>query len=127
MATFKHFFLWEGARVEQTFIFQHYSYRTPSPGLMLREYNKSANDIDISRIYTYSYLTEEPSMGYLRKPIDPYDKAPTSPHFHRPTCKAQKMSSLVAFLQRNLLFQRKILLGVVSVLAVRIGMVLNQR
>lgn len=52
---------------------------------MLREYNKSATDI--SRIYTYSYLTEEPSMGYLRRPIDPYDKAPTSPHFHRPTCE----------------------------------------
>nr|CAH7727599.1 unnamed protein product [Callosobruchus chinensis] len=65
---------------------QHYSYRTPSPGLILREHNKSATLADdISRIYTYSYLTEEPTLGYLRRPIDPYDKAPTSPHFHRPT------------------------------------------
>ncbi|CAH2005081.1 unnamed protein product [Acanthoscelides obtectus] len=65
---------------------KHYSYRTPSPGLILREHNKSATLVDdISRIYTYSYLTEEPTLGYLRRPIDPYDKAPTSPHFHRPT------------------------------------------
>nr|CAI5823326.1 unnamed protein product [Callosobruchus analis] len=65
---------------------KHYSYRTPSPGLILREHNKSATIVDdISRIYTYSYLTEEPTLGYLRRPIDPYDKAPTSPHFHRPT------------------------------------------
>lgn len=70
------------------FQFQHYTYRTPSPGLILREHNKSATLADdISRIYTYSYLTEEPTLGYLRRPIDPYDKAPTSPHFHRPTCK----------------------------------------
>lgn len=84
------------------FIFQHYSYRTPSPGLMLREYNKSATDI--SRIYTYSYLTEEPSMGYLRKPIDPYDKAPTSPHFHRPTCKFQTVLSLTQFYLQLMVF-----------------------
>jgi actin-binding LIM protein len=65
---------------------KHYSYRTPSPGLILRDHNKSATLADdISRIYTYSYLTEEPTLGYLRRPIDPYDKAPTSPHFHRPT------------------------------------------
>ncbi|RZC35201.1 actin-binding LIM protein 3, partial [Asbolus verrucosus] len=65
---------------------KHFSYRTPSPGLILREHNKSATLADdISRIYTYSYLTEEPTLGYLRRPIDPYDKAPTSPHFHRPT------------------------------------------
>ncbi|XP_023019260.2 actin binding LIM protein Uncoordinated 115a isoform X2 [Leptinotarsa decemlineata] len=65
---------------------KHFNYRTPSPGLILRDHNKSATLIDdISRIYTYSYLTEEPTLGYLRKPIDPYDKAPTSPHFHRPT------------------------------------------
>ena len=68
---------------------QHFSYRTPSPGLILREHNKSATLADdISRIYTYSYLTEEPTLGYLRRPIEPYDKAPTSPHFHRPTCKS---------------------------------------
>lgn len=56
-------------------------YRTVSPGLMLREYGSYGYD-DISRIYTYSYLTDEPH--YLKKPVDPYDKAPVSPHFHRP-------------------------------------------
>ncbi|CAG9861145.1 unnamed protein product [Phyllotreta striolata] len=69
-----------------------YSYRSPSPGLILRDHNKSANFMDdISRIYTYSYLTDEP--GYLRKPIHPYDKAPTSPHFHRPTSQNSLRSS----------------------------------
>lgn len=58
--------------------------RAGSPGLVLREY-KGYQGTDISRIYTYSYLTEQPT--YLRKPIDPYDKAPVSPHFHRPACK----------------------------------------
>ncbi|XP_055847677.1 actin-binding LIM protein 2 isoform X2 [Episyrphus balteatus] len=57
-------------------------YRTVSPGLILREYGRSGCD-DISRIYTYSYLTDQPH--YLRKPIDPYDKTPLSPHFHRPS------------------------------------------
>ncbi|KAL1513257.1 hypothetical protein ABEB36_002687 [Hypothenemus hampei] len=79
---------------------QHYShttYRTPSPGLILREYNKSGTLADdISRIYTYSYLTDEPSLGYLKKPIDPYDKPPTSPHFHRPTSQNSLRSSLGA-------------------------------
>ncbi|XP_073969483.1 actin binding LIM protein Uncoordinated 115a isoform X4 [Rhodnius prolixus] len=56
--------------------------RAGSPGLLLREYKRDYPDI--SRIYTYSYLTEMPSQGYLKKPIDPYDKPPTSPHFHRP-------------------------------------------
>lgn len=56
-------------------------YRTVSPGLMLREYGSYGYD-DISPIYTYSYLTDEPH--YLKKPVDPYDKAPVSPHFHRP-------------------------------------------
>ncbi|XP_071441388.1 actin-binding LIM protein 2 isoform X3 [Hetaerina americana] len=61
-------------------------YRTGSPGLILREYKGSQHygGEDISRIYTYSYLTEEPTHGYLKRPIDPYDKPPTSPHFHRP-------------------------------------------
>lgn len=56
-----------------------------SPGLVLREYGRPGGYgyDDISRIYTYSYLTDEPH--YLRKPIDPYDKMPVSPHFHRPT------------------------------------------
>ncbi|KAK9722851.1 LIM domain [Popillia japonica] len=78
---------------------KQYSYHTnaSSPGLMLREYSKSANlGDDISRIYTYSYLTEEPTQGYLRRPIDPYDKAPTSPHFHRPTSQNSIRSSFGA-------------------------------
>ncbi|XP_035709209.1 actin-binding LIM protein 3 isoform X2 [Folsomia candida] len=58
-------------------------YRTSSPGLILREY-KSPYPEDITRIYTYSYLTAEPTQGYLKKPIDPYDRPPVSPHFHRP-------------------------------------------
>uniref|UniRef100_A0AAG5D847 LIM zinc-binding domain-containing protein n=1 Tax=Anopheles atroparvus TaxID=41427 RepID=A0AAG5D847_ANOAO len=56
-------------------------HRTTSPGLILREYKNQGYE-DIARIYTYSYLTEEP--GYLRRPIEPYDRAPVSPHFHRP-------------------------------------------
>ena len=65
--------------------------RTISPGLILRDYGKRspAPAEDITRLYTYSYLTEEPSMGYLRKPIDPYDRPPKSPHFHRPQSKIQ--------------------------------------
>lgn len=71
-----------------------FGYRSPSPGLILRDHNKSATLVDdISRIYTYSYLTEEPTHGYLRKPINPYDKAPTSPHFHRPTSQNSLRSS----------------------------------
>lgn len=67
---------------------QYYPARTGSPGLILREYGRPAEDV--SRIYTYSYLTETPSQGYLRRPIQPYDKPPTSPHFHRPSCKFSK-------------------------------------
>lgn len=63
------------------FYFNCIQYRTVSPGLVLREYGSVGYD-DISRIYTYSYLTDEPH--YLKKPVDPYDKAPVSPHFHRP-------------------------------------------
>ncbi|XP_013785692.1 actin-binding LIM protein 3-like, partial [Limulus polyphemus] len=37
---------------------------------------------DPSRVYTYSYLTAEPTQGYLRRPIQPYP--PKSPQFHRP-------------------------------------------
>ncbi|XP_075679054.1 actin-binding LIM protein 3-like isoform X1 [Dermatophagoides pteronyssinus] len=36
----------------------------------------------MNRYYTYSYLTAEPTLGYLRKPIDP--RPPKSPQFHRP-------------------------------------------
>lgn len=66
---------------------QYQYQRTGSPGLILREYKQHQYPEDISRIYTYSYLTEEPTQGYLKRPIDPYDKPPTSPHFHRPSCK----------------------------------------
>ncbi|XP_017117408.1 actin-binding LIM protein 2 isoform X4 [Drosophila elegans] len=65
-------------------------YRTVSPGLILREYGRP-NAEDISRIYTYSYLTDAPH--YLRKPIDPYDKTPLSPHFHRPSSYATTASN----------------------------------
>ncbi|KAJ8974053.1 hypothetical protein NQ317_002299, partial [Molorchus minor] len=75
---------------------QHYTYRTPSPGLILRENKSAMLHDDISRIYTYSYLTEEPTLGYLRRPIDPYDKAPTSPHFHRPTSQNSLRGSIGA-------------------------------
>nr|CAD7433890.1 unnamed protein product [Timema monikensis] len=61
--------------------------RSSSPGLILREYKNNQYPEDISRIYTYSYLAEAPTHGYLKRPIDPYDKPPTSPHFHRPSCK----------------------------------------
>uniref|UniRef100_A0A0K8TNM7 Putative actin-binding lim zn-finger protein limatin involved in axon guidance n=1 Tax=Tabanus bromius TaxID=304241 RepID=A0A0K8TNM7_TABBR len=64
-------------------VYSNRKYRTVSPGLILRDYNRQGYGYeDISRIYTYSYLTDEPH--YLRKPIEPYDKAPVSPHFHRP-------------------------------------------
>lgn len=52
---------------------------------MLRDYGSRQGGYgyeDIARIYTYSYLTDEPNL--LRRPIEPYDKQPISPHFHRP-------------------------------------------
>ncbi|KAL9901035.1 actin binding LIM protein Uncoordinated 115a isoform 1-T1 [Glossina fuscipes fuscipes] len=67
-------------------------YRTVSPGLILREYGRHGGE-DISRIYTYSYLTDAPH--YLRKPIDPYDKTPLSPHFHRPSSYATSTAGSV--------------------------------
>ncbi|XP_011333382.1 actin-binding LIM protein 3 isoform X3 [Ooceraea biroi] len=70
---------------------KYYPARTGSPGLILREYGRPAEDV--SRIYTYSYLTETPSQGYLRRPIQPYDKPPTSPHFHRPSSSRSIRSS----------------------------------
>lgn len=73
--------------------------------MVLREYNRSGGlSEDISRIYTYSYLTEEPSQGYLKRPIDPYDKPPTSPHFHRPTCKSKNLTKLFFEFSINILF-----------------------
>ncbi|XP_046643863.1 actin-binding LIM protein 1-like isoform X2 [Daphnia pulicaria] len=81
------------------------SARTLSPGLILRDYGKRspAPPEDITRLYTYSYLTEEPTMGYLRKPIDPYDRPPKSPHFHRPQIGglSNKRSSLPYRLNHN--------------------------
>ncbi|XP_044571210.1 actin-binding LIM protein 3 isoform X3 [Drosophila ananassae] len=65
-------------------------YRTVSPGLILREYGRPIGE-DISRIYTYSYLTDAPH--YLRKPIEPYDRTPLSPHFHRPSSYAPTPSN----------------------------------
>jgi actin-binding LIM protein len=58
---------------------------------VLREYNQSNYGEDISRIYTYSYLTEE--VAGLKKPIEPYDKKPVSPHFHRPHFHTTSSSS----------------------------------
>ena len=37
---------------------------------------------DMSRVFTHSYLTAEPSQGYLKRPLEP--RAPKSPQFHRP-------------------------------------------
>ncbi|XP_052752848.1 actin-binding LIM protein 2 isoform X1 [Galleria mellonella] len=59
--------------------------RAVSPGLQLREY-RSAGECSPHRITTYSYLAAEP--GYLRRPLQPYDRPPTSPHFHRPPSAA---------------------------------------
>ncbi|XP_020293146.1 actin-binding LIM protein 2 isoform X3 [Pseudomyrmex gracilis] len=70
---------------------KYYTARTGSPGLILRDYGRPAEDV--SRIYTYSYLTETPTQGYLRRPIQPYDKPPTSPHFHRPSSSRSIRSS----------------------------------
>ncbi|XP_076049123.1 actin binding LIM protein Uncoordinated 115a isoform X5 [Oratosquilla oratoria] len=67
-------------------------YRTCSPGLILREYKASQSPVDITRIYTYSYLAAEPTQGYLKRPIDPYDRPPKSPHFHRPPVDGRKLS-----------------------------------
>lgn len=59
-----------------------YGYRCVSPGLALREYRGSSGGVSPHRITTYSYLTLEPS--YLRRPLQPSDRGPASPHFHRP-------------------------------------------
>lgn len=58
--------------------------RSASPGTFLRDQRWAApTPLDITRIYTQSYLTDAPNSG-LRRPIEPYDKPPKSPHFHRP-------------------------------------------
>ncbi|XP_041985409.1 actin-binding LIM protein 2 isoform X2 [Aricia agestis] len=56
-----------------------YGYRCTSPGLVLREYGR---DTSPHRITTYSYLAGEPAP--LRRPLQPADRPPASPHFHRP-------------------------------------------
>ncbi|XP_067142769.1 actin-binding LIM protein 2-like isoform X1 [Centruroides vittatus] len=50
-----------------------------SPGSFL---DKDPLITDLSRVYTYSYLTAEPTQGYLKRPIEPHP--PKSPQFHRP-------------------------------------------
>ncbi|GAB6023187.1 hypothetical protein CHUAL_014211 [Chamberlinius hualienensis] len=66
-----------------------------SPGLYReRDYQESPPlhypDVDITRIYTCSYLTAEPTQGYLKRPLDP--RPPKSPQFHRPQDKGHKFS-----------------------------------
>ncbi|GFY72981.1 actin-binding LIM protein 1 [Trichonephila inaurata madagascariensis] len=54
-------------------------YGRTSPGMFL---DKDPLITDLSRVYTLSYLTAEPTQGYLRRPIHPHP--PKSPQFHRP-------------------------------------------
>ncbi|EEC12972.1 erythrocyte membrane protein band 4.9, putative [Ixodes scapularis] len=54
--------------------------RSSSPGSFLD--NKDPLMSDLSRVYAYSYLTAEPTQGYLRRPLEPHP--PKSPQFHRP-------------------------------------------
>ncbi|CAK1594280.1 unnamed protein product, partial [Parnassius mnemosyne] len=44
-----------------------------------------------ARITTYSYLASEPAT--LRRCVQPYDRPPTSPHFHRPPSSASIRTS----------------------------------
>ncbi|CAG4945210.1 unnamed protein product [Parnassius apollo] len=44
-----------------------------------------------ARITTYSYLASEPAT--LRRCVQPYDRPPTSPHFHRPPSSASMRTS----------------------------------
>lgn len=69
-------------------IFQ-YGYRAVSPGLTLREYRSSEGSPH--RITTYSYLASEPST--LRRCVQPSDRPPASPHFHRPPSAGGTRSS----------------------------------
>lgn len=66
-----------------------------SPGLYReRDYEESPPprypDIDITRIYTISYLTAEPTLGYLKRPLEP--RAPKSPQFFRPPDSGRRMN-----------------------------------
>ena len=47
--------------------------------------NRESALSDLSRVYTHSYLTAEPSQGYLKRPLEP--RPPKSPQFHRPPGK----------------------------------------
>lgn len=51
-------------------------------GRSLSGFSESEPLGDLSRIYTCSYLTSEPSQSYLRRPIEP--NPPKSPQFSRP-------------------------------------------
>ncbi|XP_045455249.1 actin-binding LIM protein 2 [Melitaea cinxia] len=66
-----------------------YGYRAVSPGLTLREYRDDT--CSPHRITTYSYLAGEPAT--LRRCVQPYDRPPTSPHFHRPPSSASTRAS----------------------------------
>ncbi|XP_026499418.2 actin-binding LIM protein 3 isoform X3 [Vanessa tameamea] len=66
-----------------------YGYRAVSPGLALREYRDDA--CSPHRITTYSYLAGEPAT--LRRCVQPYDRPPASPHFHRPPSSASTRAS----------------------------------
>ncbi|XP_052745075.1 actin-binding LIM protein 3 isoform X2 [Bicyclus anynana] len=69
-----------------------YGYRAVSPGLTLREYRDGRDETcSPHRITTYSYLAGEPVT--LRRCVQPYDRPPTSPHFHRPPSSASTRAS----------------------------------
>ncbi|CAH2059771.1 unnamed protein product, partial [Iphiclides podalirius] len=69
-----------------------YGYRGMSPGLVLRgERGERSGGSSPHRITTYSYLASEPAT--LRRCVQPYDRPPTSPHFHRPPSSASTRAS----------------------------------
>ncbi|XP_015783551.1 actin-binding LIM protein 2 isoform X2 [Tetranychus urticae] len=67
------------ARIEDVYLDGYDGqYGRRSPGIVNREPIFS----DLSHVYTNSYLTAEPTQGYLRRPLEP--RPPKSPQFHRP-------------------------------------------
>ncbi|KAG8188427.1 hypothetical protein JTE90_007995 [Oedothorax gibbosus] len=72
-------------KIEDEYLDDHKSngidghYGRTSPGMFL---DKDPLITDLNRVYTLSYLTAEPTQGYLRRPIQPHP--PKSPQFHRP-------------------------------------------
>ncbi|XP_060807050.1 actin-binding LIM protein 3 isoform X2 [Amyelois transitella] len=60
-----------------------------SPGLQLRE--RGSREHTPQRVTAYSYLLNETPT--LRRPLQPYDRAPASPHFHRPPSQSSRPSS----------------------------------